>query len=461
MDIRLEKTGSNSAELTLSIVADDYTQQVDNALKDIRRKSRMPGFRPGQAPLPLLRKLYGQAVTAEQVNTLISEKMAQYLNDNKIDVLGHPLPSLTKHPQEDWVETGNADFVFDLALAPKLDVSLSKDDRITAYAVEASDEMVEGQVRAYANARGQHQQADAYAEGDLLRGNIAELDSNGQPAEEGAKSEGVALMPRFMNDEDEKAKFEGAGKGTAVVFNPHKAYSGNASELASLLRIGREEAEAKTGDFRFEVTEISRFVPAEVNQALFDSVFGQGSCTSEEEFKARIRQGIEAELQEQSDRRFQADLRRHLMARAGKVDYDDALLKRILASASEGKQGQEMSDSEYEQSKESLTWQLMEQRLAEELGVKVEQADVLAMAKSVAKAQLAQYGMLNVPDDDLETYARGMLKEEHATDYMAQRALDMKIAKAAREAVTAEVKSVTAEEFNRLQQDSQAQSDEA
>ena len=315
----------------------------------------------------------------------------------------------------------------------------------TAYA----DEMIENQVKMYTQRTGKYDKVDAYEDNDMLKGLLAQLDEEGNTKEGGIQVEAAVLMPAYMKNDDQKAIFANAKVNDVLVFNPNVAYDGHAAELGSLLKIDKEIAKDVKSDFSFQVEEITRFVPGDSTQEVFDQAFGEGVVKTEEEFRAKIKEEIAARFVADSDYKFLIDIRKVMMEKVGKLEFSDALLKRIMLLNNEEK-GEEYVAENYDKSIEELTWHLIKEQLVEANDIKVEQEDVLKMARETTKAQFAQYGMLSIPDDVLDNYAQEMLKKKETINNLVSRVVEVKLAAALKAQVTLENKNVSIEEFNKM-----------
>lgn len=447
MNIQFNKTSNVAAELTIAFEKADYQEQVEKALKNYRKKAALPGFRPGQVPMSLMKKRFGADITAEEVQKLLSEKLYGYLREQKVDMLGEPLAS-EKQPAIDF-EAEQQEFVFDIALAPQFDAKLTDADKIPYYTIKVTDEMVDGQVKAYAQRAGHYDKVDSFQTGDMTKGHIAELDADGNIKEGGIQKEDAVILPGYFKNEDQKKKFEGIGVNTVITFNPAAAYENSTIELSSLLGITKEEAENVRGDFSYQITEITRYVPSDLTQELFDSVLGEGKVKSEEEFRAAVKKQVEDQFVEDSKLRFMIDVRKYLEKRVGDLEWPEALLKRIMRANNPDK-GEEYVDSNYAGSIKELLWHLMKEQLADQTGIKVEQEDVLETAKRQTRMQFAQYGMGNVPDEIITNYANEQLKKKEQVEGFVARAVEEKLGVALKDVVKLQKKSVTLEEFNKL-----------
>ncbi|MBD8040588.1 trigger factor [Phocaeicola sp. Sa1CVN1] len=446
MNISLQNVDKVSAVLTVQIEKADYQEKVEKTLKKLRQNVNMPGFRKGMVPMTLLKKQYGTSVLVEEVDKLMQEKVNEYIRENKVDMLGAPLP---KESNVDFANDENFEFSFDIALAPEFTVDLSAADTIDYYDINVTDEMVDQQVKLYTQRTAKYEKVEDYQDNDLLKGLLAELDENGNTKEGGIQVEGAVMMPTYMKNDDQKAVFNGAKVNTVLVFNPSVAFDNNEAELSSLLKIKKEEVGAHTGNFSFQIEEITRMIPGDLNQELFDLVLGEGKAHSEEEFRAQIKETIAKQYEADSDYKFLIDVRSYVSGKIGKLQFADELMKRIMLENNKDK-GEEFVSEHYEKSLEELTWHLIKEKLVAANGIKIEQADINEMAKEATRAQFAQYGMINVPDELLDNYSKEMLKKRESVEALVNRAVESKLAEALKAQVTLNHKAVSAEEFNKM-----------
>ena len=449
MNVSLQNIDKVSGLLTVKLEKADYQEKVDKSLKTFRQKAQIPGFRKGMVPMSLVKKMYGKSVIAEEVNKLLSEKVYDYIKSNNVNMLGEPLPNEEKQQVIDFDTMEEFEFVFDIALAPEFKAEVSNTDKVDYYTIEVTDEMVENQVKAYTQRNGKYDQVSAYEDNDMLKGLIAELDENGNTKEGGIQVEGAVLMPSYMKNDEQKAIFANAKVNDVLVFNPNAAYDGHDAEIASLLKIEKEAAAEMKSNFSFQVEEITRFVPGDLNQELFDQVFGKDAVKTEEEFRAKVKEGIAAQFVADSDYKFLIDARKMLMEKVGKLEFPDALLKRIMLLNNKEK-GEEFVAENYEKSVEELTWHLIKEQLVKDNEIKVEQEDVINMAKDDTKAKYSKYFKINVPEDILENYAQEMLKKKENVDGLVGRVVEAKLATALKAKVTLNNKTVSMEEFNKM-----------
>jgi len=449
MNVSMQNVDKVSALLTVNIEKADYQEKVEKVLKKYRQQANIPGFRKGMVPMSLIKKQFGKSVTAEEVDRLMQEKVNEYIRENKVNMLGMPLPNEEKMQPIDFDTQEDFEFVFDIALAPEFKAELTEKDAIDFYTIAVSDEMVNSQVEMYAQRASKYDKVDSYQDRDMMKGLLAELDAEGNTKEGGIQVEGAVMMPSYMKNDDQKAIFNGAKVNDVLVFNPSVAYEGNAAELSSLLKIKKEEVEGMKSDFSFQIEEITRAIPAALDQALFDQVFGEGAVKSEDEFRGKIKEGIAAQFVADSNYKFLLDVRNYLMEKVGKLEFPDALLKKIMLLNNQDKD-ESLVEENYDKSIEELTWHLIKEQLVEANGIKVEQDDLLAIAKENTRMQFAQYGMMNLPEDMVENYAKDMLKKKENVEGLVNRAVDSKLIVALKGKVALNNKEVSFDEFNEM-----------
>ena len=449
MNVSMQNVDKVSALLTVNIEKADYQEKVEKLLKKYRQQVNMPGFRKGMVPMSLIKKQFGKSAMAEEVDKLMQDAVNNYIRENKVNMLGMPLPNDEKMQTIDFDTQENFEFVFDIALAPEFKAEVSEQDAIDFYTITVSDEMVNSQVDMYAQRAAKYEKVEEYADRDMVKGLLAELDENGNTKEGGIQVEGAVMMPSYMKNDEQKAIFATAKVNDVLVFNPNAAFEGNEAELSSLLKIKREEVAEMKSNFSFQVEEITRAVPAALTQELFDQVFGEGAVSSEEEFRGKIKEGIAAQFMADSNYKFLLDARTYLMNKVGKLEFPDALLKKIMLMNNEDK-GESFVEENYEKSLEELTWHLIKEQLVEAFEIKVEQADVLEMAKENTRMQFAQYGMNNLPEEMIENYAKEALKKKESMEALVNRAIEAKLAASLKNNITLNNKEVTIEEFSEL-----------
>lgn len=450
MKISFENPDKVNGLLTLTVEEADYKENVEKTLKNYRKKANVPGFRPGMVPMGMIKRQFGTTAKVDEINKLLGEQIYKYVKDNNIQLLGEPLPSDKQEPV-DMEKEAPYTFMFDIAVAPEFKAELTGDDTIDYYTITVDDKIIDQQIDVFASRAGHYDKVEDYQANDMLKGDIRELDENGNTKEGGITVEGAVLMPEYIKVEDQKKLFDGAKLGDIITFNPKKAYPESDIEVSSLLKMKKEEVADLTADFSYQITEISRYVKAEVNQELFDQVYGKDIIKDEKDFREKIAEGLKAQFAVDSDFKFIQDVRKYLVDKVGALTYPDALLKRIMLNNNKDK-GEEFVEKNYEQSIKELTWHLIKEQLVKANGIKIEDADIEETAKEAAKAQFAQYGMNNIPEEYIENYAKDMLKKREYIDSFVDRSIDRKLTEILKNVVKLENKTATLEEFNKMMQ---------
>ena len=441
MEITLKNQDATSARLIVNIQEADYSALVEKQLKNFRQKANVPGFRPGMVPMGLIKKQYGVAVKAEEINKLLQTKIFEYIKENKVDMLGEPLPIEEQQAGINMAEDKEFTFEFEVALAPKFEAVLDKSDALPYYRIEPTKEMIDGQANAFAQRCGEYKQVEAYENGDMLKGTLTES------VEDGVVVREAVMMPTYMKNDEQKALFAGAKVNDVVTFNPSVAFDNNEAELASLLKVEKGEVAAHAGEFTFAITEITRFVASEINQNVFDAAFGKDVVKSEEEFRAKIAEQFAGRFEVESDYKLLMDVRAYLMEKIGKLEFNEAILRRIMDMSKA--EGETVSEEEFQKSLTELSWHLVKEQLAKKFEIKIDDNDVLGVAKDATRDQFAQYGMANVPEDLLENYAKEMLKQDKTREALINRAVDVKLIQSIKAVITLNEETVSVEDFNK------------
>ncbi len=449
MNISKENIDDLNAVLKLTVEKEDYESRVDEVLKDYRKKANMPGFRPGKVPFGMIKKMYGKHVLAEQVNKIVSEEISKYLSESKLNILGEPLPS-DNQETIDFETQENFQFNFDIAMSPEFEVKLSKREKLPYYTIEVTDEMLEQQVKQATSRFGTSEKVDEATEESMIKGDFAQLDQDGNVIEDGIKTEDTVLSATSIKNEDAKAKLNGVKVDETVVLNPKTTFE-DATQVSYMLKVSAEEAEQIDGDFQFTVKEITNYISAELNQELFDQVLGKDVAKTEEEFTAKIKEDLEKTLAYESEYKFSLDAKEKLMKKI-EIALPEAFLKRWILTINHDKEEITPESVENDMPKylDDLRWQLIKNEILKTNEIKVEEADVLEVAKKSAKMQFMQYGLSNIPEEHLENYAKDMMKQEDQIRNMSETAAQEKALAFIKEAVKVEEKAISRDEFNKL-----------
>lgn len=448
MNIVRKDIDAVNALVTLQVSKADYQDKVEKTLRDYRKKANIPGFRPGMVPVGLVKKMYGKAVLAEEINKVVSDSIYNYIKENDINILGEPLPNETEQAPIDFDTLEDFEFKFDLGIAPNFEVTLDKKDKVKHYAITLTDEMVENQVKQYTGRFGSYIQEEIVEEKDVIKVDLVELGADKQVNENGIKGEAGVLCPAYIKDAKQKKLFIGKKIGEVIVFNPKKAFE-NGAEISSLLKISKEEAENITSDFQLTITGVTRYQESELNQGLFDKVFGEGVVKSEAEFRAKIKESIQQNLDADSNYKFGIDARNALIKKLEKVSFPDAFLKRWVLATNDNITAEKLEE-DFTLMIDDLKWHLIKDKIAKANEVKVEPEDINVYGKKIAQAQFAQYGMPNVPDDVLEGYVKDMLKDEKSIKNVVEGVVNDKVIQVVKESVKLDIVKITIEEFNKM-----------
>ena len=447
MKISFENPDKVNGLLTITVEEADYQASVEKTLKDYRKKANYPGFRPGMVPMGLIKKQYGASAKLDAINKLIGEQIYKYMQDNKIQMLGEPLPS-EKQEAQDLEKPAPYTFAFDIAVAPEFKIELNGHNKIDHYTIIVDDALIDRQVEMFTSRNGTYEKAESYEDNDMLKGDLRELDEKGNTKEDGITVEAASILPNYIKDEAQKALFNGAKLGDIITLNVSKAFE-NEAEIASLLKVERDRVKDIKSDFSYQITDIQRYKKHPVDQELFDSLFGKDTVKSEKEFREKIAEGLKEQLAVDADYKFILDVRAYCEKKVGKLEFPDALLKRIMLNNNKDK-GEEFVEKNYEQSIKELTWHLIKEQLVADNQIKVNDEDVLNAAKETARVQFAQYGMNNVPDEYVENYAKEILKKRENVDGLVDRAVDIKLTDALKKVVKLNEKEISLDDFNKM-----------
>ena len=450
MNITFEAPDKINGLMTITLESADYQPEVEKTLKDYRKRANIPGFRPGQAPMGMIKRQFGTSVKVDAVNKILGEKLYDYVRENKIQMLGEPLPS-EQQEALDFESDQPLTFKFDIAVAPEFEAKLSGKDKIDYYNITGDDKMIDQQVEMYQSRSGHYDKVEQFDADlrDMLKGDLREVGKDG-----GIEVSDAVLMPQYIKVDDQKKLFDGCKLGDIITWNPRNAYPVSDVELSSLLKIQKEDIKDHEGDFTFQITEISRFVKAELNQELFDQTFGEGTVKSEKEFREKIAAIISQQFKADADYKFLLDVRAHMEKKVGKLEFPEAILKRVMKNNNKDRKDvEEFVEKNFDASIKELGWHLIKEQLVAAQEIKVDDNDLKQVAKEAARAQFAQYGMSNVPDEYLDNYAQEMLKKRENAEGLVDRAVDVKLTAALKNVVKLNEKDITLEDFQKMLQE--------
>jgi trigger factor len=446
MNVTMTKIDNVTANITVSIEEKDYQEKVAKDLKEIGLKHKIDGFRPGKVPAGILKKMFGKQVLLDVVNRETYDALIKYIEDNKLNILGEPIIDAVK--EIDFANDKDFTFNFEVGFAPQVEVKLDKKIKVPYYTIEVDQEMIDRQNEMFRQRFGAQVPGEEVDKKALVKGAMFELNEDGSLKEGGIAVANGIVSPEYFKSDDERAKFIGKKVNDKVVFNPWNTCNGNVAEMASMLNIDKANADVKS-DFEITISEIIVLKPAELNEEFFNNVFGKDTVKTEEEYFAKVKEMIANQLKNDSNYRFTVDAEEVIKKHVGNMELPSAFLKKWLLKQDE-KRNPETIDEEFARMVPSLEWQLIKEQLMKELGVKVEESDLLAVAKFAAAQQFAQYGMTNMPDDVVEKYAQDILANKEYRKNIVDRAVEDKLFAAIKEAVSLTDKTVTVKEFNAL-----------
>ena len=447
MNITKNQVDNLNATLKIELGKEDYAERVEKALKDYQKKVVVKGFRPGKTPMGLVKKMYGQSLLLDEINKLLGEALNNYIKDNDLHILGEPLPNETEQKPLN-LEDERFEFLYDIALSPEVNVKMSKREKLPYYRIKVDDEMVDKQVEAICKNNGSLVEVDVIEDGEYLKGELIELDENGEAKEGGIRNEDASMSLHYMKDEEAVKAFMGKKAGEEVKFNAAKAYP-NKTDYAALLGVSKEEAEHAGENYCFIIKEIKRYVDAEVNEELFTKLYGKDVVKDVADFRARVKAELENQLKGHSEYRFTIDAKEKMVKKNEDVTLPEAFLKRWIVAVNEGMTPEEV-EKDFEGYRGEFKWQLVKSAIVREYQVKVEEEDMKKEGRQIAAAQLQQYGLYGLTDEQLDGFAAKLLEDNKQRQHLYERAQEDKVFNVIRENMKLEEQEISMADFEKL-----------
>lgn len=447
MNITKNQVDNLNATLKIELGKEDYAERVEKALKDYQKKVVVKGFRPGKTPMGLVKKMYGQSLLLDEINKLLGEALNNYIKDNDLHILGEPLPNETEQKPLN-LEDEHFEFLYDIALSPEVNVKMSKREKLPYYRIKVDDEMVDKQVEAICKNNGSLVEVDVIEGGEYLKGELIELDENGEAKEGGIRNEDASMSLHYMKDEEAVKAFMGKKAGEEVKFNAAKAYP-NKTDYAALLGVSKEEAEHAGENYCFIIKEIKRYVDAEVNEELFSKLYGKDVVKDVADFRARVKAELENQLKGHSEYRFTIDAKEKMVKKNEDVALPEAFLKRWIVAVNEGMTPEEV-EKDFEGYRGEFKWQLVKSAIVREYQVKVEEEDMKKEGRQIAAAQLQQYGLYGLTDEQLDGFAAKLLEDNKQRQHLYERAQEDKVFNVIRENMKLEEQEISMADFEKL-----------
>ncbi|SDC80105.1 trigger factor [Williamwhitmania taraxaci] len=448
MNIVKENVEGLNEVLKVTVEQSDYQDRVAKGLNDYRKKAKIDGFRPGMVPVGIINKLYRKPIMVEEINKMVSEAISKYIYEEKLRLLGEPMPSETHQKNVDWDNDTTFEFAFDLGLAPTIDLKISEKDKLPYFEIKVDQELRDSYITSYRRRYGKMLPGEIAGEEDVIRGKVEQLGTDGNPMENGIALDDTFVSLKIITDAEQKSKFVGSKAGDIIDFDIRKTFT-NDTDLAAMLKINKDEVESLTPAFRFIPNEVRSFQDSEINQEFFDKVYGEGIVNSEEEFKQRVEADIRSNLSRESDFKFMIDVKEKLMEKT-KVELPNNFLKRWLFAINEGKFTMEQIEKDFEHFANDLKWQLIRDTFAVEKEIKITEEDVLEKAKEFAMDQFKNYGFLNVPDSEVENFAHRILSNKEEDKRIREKLVEDKVIEAIKGIVKLDTKEISTKEFDKL-----------
>ena len=448
--MKISKTSIDDLNLVVKIIIEkqDYEATVNETLKEYRKKANMPGFRKGMVPAGLIKKMHGRAALAEEVNKLLSRELTKYISDEKLEILGEPLPSLTEKAVVNFDSDADFEFSFDLGLSPQINLDFEKIGKLPYYEIAVDDQLIDNQIEGYANRFGENIPAEVVGEKEAVLGDFAQLNADGVVVEGGISTNNVQVAVQLIKDEAIQKLFIGAKIGDVVKFNPRVALA-NDHEVTHLLKVKDDAIESVDCDFNFTINTINTFIAAPIDEALIKKIYGdETEVKTIEELREKIHTELKANLLYSSNYRFLVDAKEAL-TNAAALTLPVEFLKRWLVETNE-KVTAEQIEEEFGTFRKDLDWTLIKTKLAKDNEVRIEESDIALMAREMAQMQFHQYGMSNVPEEYLDNYANSILQNKEQKQKMAEKKIEDKVLEVIKEKSGLVFKQVSQKEFDDL-----------
>lgn len=450
MNISQEKKDNLNAVIKININAEDYQARVDKAIKDQAKKAQIPGFRKGMVPASHIKRMYGKSILVDEINNLLSDTLNNYLNDEKLEVLGQPLPQVDDEKTYNWDFADNFEFNYEVGLAPEFALDFSSKDKLSNYKISVDDETLASRISNLRRSYGKMTNPDVSADGDVLYAELKQLSPDGSVFEDGISNTASVRLDQ-VQDEAIKASLIGLKKDDVVEFDIQKAFNNEAARVAALLKIEEAEAADLKSKFQLTVKNVNRLEESDLDQAFFDKIFGEGEVTTEEEFRTKITEELESMMVQDANQHLQRDLYEYVL---GKVNFElpDEFLKRWLKATNEKLSDEELEGG-YADFAKNLKWTLIGNKIVTDNDIKVEYNDVLNIAKGRIDQQFRMYSPQPISDEQLNQYAVQFLQDKENANRIFEEAKSLKVFEHLKSVFTLDEKPITFDEFSKLPQE--------
>jgi trigger factor len=446
MEITKQNIDELNAVLKVSLAKEDYHPQFETALKNYAKKVNMKGFRPGHAPVSMVKKMYGKSLLADEINRILNDALYHYISENKLDILGNPMPK-QEDENIDWDNPGVMNFSYELGLAPVFSIDFSKIS-FPFYKVQVNDELIAKQIDDLTRRYGKLVSAEVSEKSDMLMGTFEELGDDKNVKEGGIKHENSTIAIEHLHDDELKQKLSGLKVGDAVEIDPRKV-SHSSADMAAMLGVEKEQIDSVSRNFRFTVTEIKRIEPAVLDQDFFNKIFGEGQVNSLEEMNAKIGNDLAGMFNNDSNSIFDRDVVEHLISSI-EMQLPDQFIKRWIVASNEKPVTPEQVENDYPSYSRGLKWQLIENKVIKDNDIKVDQGEVLEFTKSYLAGQYMRYGIPTPPPEEITQSAMRILGNKDESKRIYQDLYGRKVMNVIKAAIKLDEKEVTLDEFKKI-----------
>ncbi|WP_114940246.1 trigger factor [Mucilaginibacter endophyticus] len=447
MNITQEKINDLSAVVKININPEDYQPRVEKAIKENAKKAKLPGFRPGMVPAAHIKKMYGKSILVDEINNLLQDTLNNYIDEQKLAVLGQPLPALDDNKEYNWDFADNFEFSYELGLAPEFSIDFSSADKLTQYVIKIDDETLASRIKNIRRSYGKMTNPDVSADDDVLYSDLVQLSADGSVFEDGITNTASVRLDQ-IKDEAIKASLIGLKKGDVVTFDIRKAFDNDAAKIAGLLKIEEDDAADLRGDFQLTVKNVNRLEESDLNQEFFDKLFGEGTVTTEEEFRTKITEELESMMVQDSDRKLQDDMYKLAIA---KVDFalPDEFLKRWLKATNEKLSDEELEGG-YNDFAQNLKWTLIENKIITDNTIEIKYEDVFELAKIRLDQQFRMYSPTPIPEDQLGQYTVQYLQNKDNANKIFEEVKALKVFDYIKNVITLDKQDILYTDFSAL-----------
>jgi trigger factor len=447
MNISQEKIDNLNAVVTININPEDYQQRVDKAIKEHAKKAKMPGFRPGMVPPAHIKKMYGKSILVDEVNNLLSDTLNNYINEQKLEVLGQPLPKVDKEQEYNWDFADNFEFNYEIGLAPEFSIDFSSKDKLTQYDIKIDDETLASRIKNIRRSYGKMTNPDVSADDDVLYAQLTQLSPDGSVFEDGITNTTSVRLDQVA-DKKIKASLIGLKKDDEVVLDIQKAYDNEAAKIAAILGVDEDTAAGLKSNFRLTVKNINRLEEGDLNQEFFDKLFGEGTVTDEAGFRAKITEELESMMNQDAERKLQNDIYNYSIEKV-QFNLPDEFLKRWLKATNE-KLTEEELEGGYKDFAQNLKWTLIENKIIKENNIEIKYEEVFAAAKQSLDQQFRMYSPQPIGDEQLAQYAVQYLQNKENANKVFDEVKALRTLEYIKSVVTLDKKEIFYNDFKEL-----------